>query len=210
MKSNLDVKQLESCARLAKDIRVWLDDKDHPEHYTNIQDLELVRNFLYTLDLLETVLVRFEICTYFARQALTQLEQSSTVDSLAGEFWPIDIEEFYASNLLELCYQLSNASEELQNCAKQEKALSIFNGNPPELSDICLARHTTTHFSPTQFENLKIAQQYSILRRPYRVVDGKLDKELAKFTMPRVAELVKDSVEESHRYLTGFREATIG
>ena len=61
-----------------------------------------------------------------------------------------------------------------------------------------------------QFEMHHIAEQYSILRRPYRIQDGKLQKELAKETMPRVANLIQGAVQEGVNYLSKFREATIG
>src|SRR4051812_46749748 len=106
MKSNLTTERLESCAKIAKDVRTWLTDRDHPEHYAIVKDLELTQSFLHTLDLLETVLVRFEISTHLARLAPHEMEQSTAQGSLKWEFWQIDVEEFFASNLLELCYQL--------------------------------------------------------------------------------------------------------
>jgi hypothetical protein len=48
------------------------------------------------------------------------------------------------------------------------------------------------------------------LRRPYQIQDGKLEKELAKETMPKVVRLVQDAVQEGLNYLSEFREATIG
>ncbi len=208
MRSNLDVGRLESCAYVAKEIRDWLCDREHPEHYIHAKNMEKAREFLHTLDLLETVLVRFEISTYFARQALQQLEQSTAQGSLAWEFWPIDVEEFFASNLLELCYQLSNAWERIQKYSDEDKAFSILSKRWQKPNEILLARHKATHFQPGQFEDHRIAQQYSILRRPYQVEGGKLTKELAQFTMPRAAELLKDSVEEGDTYLGLFRDAT--
>jgi hypothetical protein len=47
------------------------------------------------------------------------------------------------------------------------------------------------------------------LRRPYRIQDGKLQKELAKETMPKVANLIQGAVQEGVNYLVKFREATI-
>ena len=196
--------------RSSKEICTWIGDRNHPEHYTSVRDPELTRGFLHSLDLLETVLIRFEISTHLARLALEQMAQSTEEGSLAWEFWQIDIEEFFASNLLELCYQLSNAWERLQKYADREVAFSVLREKPQKPDEILLARHKATHFQPGQFEDHRIAQQYSILRRPYRVVNGRLEKELAKFTMPRVAALLQDSVTEGYAYLTRFREATIG
>jgi hypothetical protein len=67
-----------------------------------------------------------------------------------------------------------------------------------------------THFDSTQFEKHKIAGQYSILRRPYHIQDGKLQKELAKETMPRVANPIQGAVQEGVNYLSEFHEAIIG
>ncbi len=207
MKSNLDIMLLENCAQMAKEIRIWLGSKDHPEHYQAIADLELTRNFLHTLDLLETVLVRFEISTFIARQIFDQKEPVLTEGSLLFEFGQIDVEEYFASNFLELCYQLENACNEIK---KFEHTFPIFVKQPPKLGRTRFARHKATHFEPAQFEKLTIAQRYSILRRPYKVVNGKLEKELAQYTMPRVAKLFQDSVNEGYRYLILLREATIG
>ncbi|MBA3874042.1 MAG: hypothetical protein H0X30_33330 [Anaerolineae bacterium] len=209
MKSNLDVGLLENCAQIAKDIRNWLEKKDHPEHYKDVKDLELTRGFIHTLDLLETVLVRFEITAFIARQ-IFQAELSVTEDSLMVEFVQIDVEGHFSFNLLELCYELSNACQEIEKFERNDNTFSIFAKSPPKLGTIRLARHKATHFEPEQFEKLAIAKQYSILRRPYKVINGKLEKQLAGDTMPRVVELIKESVAESYRYLTLLREATIG
>src|SRR5258708_4450159 len=112
------------------------------------------------------------------------MDQSTQPGSLTWEFWQIDVEEFFASNLLELCYQLCNAWERLQKISDIEASLSILSQKFQKPSQILLARHKGTHFMPGEFEDHPLAQQYSILRRPYRIVDGKLEKELAKFTMP--------------------------
>lgn len=120
------------------------------------------------------------------------------------------MEEFFATNLLELCYQVSNAWTKIQKFADKEKAFDILRSKPQKPSDTIFARHHATHFVPEQFEVHRVAQQYSILRRPYQIRDGKLEKELAKYTIPRVAALIQDAVEEGYDYLDKFRQATIG
>ena len=210
MKTNLDLSELEQVAALAKAIREWLENHSHPEKYAGVKDLELVRNFVHTLDLLESVLNRFEISVHLSKLALEQLENPARVGSLGWEFWQIDIEEFFASNLLELCYQVSNAWEELDTYANKDRAFEILRTKHKKPSNTLLARHLATHFQPIQFEMHKVAKQYSILRRPYHIQDGKLVKELAKETMPRVASLIQDAVQEGLNYLGKFREATIG
>jgi hypothetical protein len=211
MKSNLDLARLDSAASLAKAIREWIGDKSHPERYTDVKNLELTRDFLHTLDLLETVLVRFEITAHLAKLALQQLGDPARVGSLGWEFWQIDVEEFFATSLLELCYQISNAWYRIQkDFADKEKAFDIFRSKHQKLGKTILARHNGTHFEPAEFERNPVARQYSILRRPYRIRDGRLEKELAKYTMARVAALIQAAVEESFTYLGKFREATIG
>ena len=172
--------------------------------------MELVRDFVHTLDLLETVLIHFEINVHLSKLALQQLENPARVGSLGWEFWQIDVEEFFASNLLELCYQISNAWKEIDGFANKNSVFEILQTKYKEPSKTILARHLATHFQPMQFEIHHIARQYSILRRPYRIQDGKLQKELVKETMPRVADLVQGAVQEGVNYLSKFREATIG
>lgn len=210
MKSNLDLSRLDDVASLAKTIREWIGGKSHPERYVDVKDLNLVRDFVHTLDLLETVLTRFEISVHLAKLALEQLKNPAHIGSLGWEFWQIDIEEFFASSLLDLCYQLSNAWEKIQSFADNEKAFEILQTKYKKPSQTLLARHKATHFEPMQFESHHIAIKYSILRRPYRIQDGKLQKELAKETMPRVSNLVQGAVQEGFDYLNKFREATIG
>jgi len=210
MKTNLDLSQLDDVASLAKAIREWIGKYGHPEKYSEVKDLELVRDFIHILDLLETVLIRFEISVHLSKLALEQLENPARVGSLGWEFWQIDIEEFFASNLLEFCYQLSSAWKKLQNFADQDTAFRILQTQYEKPSETLLARHKATHFEPMQFESHKIAKQYSILRRPYYIQDGKLKKELAKDTMPRVANLIQSAVQEGVNYLNEFRKATIG
>ena len=210
MKSNIDLERMDEVVSLAKEIYQWLTCKDHPEKYANAKNLEETRDFVHTLDLLETVLTRFAISAHFARIALAQLEHSVQPGSLGWEFWQIDIEEYLATNLLELCYQLSNAWEALQTCADKDEAYRILKEKHTDPSPIILARHKATHFQPDQFEKHRVAHQYSILRRPYRIVDGKLQKELAKDTIPRVAALLHDTVVETADYLKQFHEATVG
>jgi hypothetical protein len=210
MRTNLDLLQLDEVASSAKAIREWIGNHSHPEKYADVKDLELVRDFVHTLDLLETVLIRFEISVHLSKLALEQLKDPARVGSLGWEFWQIDIEEFFASNLLDLCYQVSNAWEEVDRFAKKDKAFEILQTKHKDPSETLLARHKATHFKPVQFESHHVAKQYSILRRPYRVQDGKLQKELAKETMPKVANLIQGAVQEGVNYLGKFREATIG
>lgn len=210
MKSNLDLSRLDDVASLAKAIREWSGSKCHPEYYVDVKDLKLVRDFIHTLDLLETVLTHIEISVHLAKLALEQLENPARIGSLGWEFWQIDIEEFFASSLLDYCYQLSNAWKKIQGFADKEKAFEILRNKKKKPSETFLSRHKATHFEPTQFENHRIARKYSILRRHYRIQDGKLQKELAKETMPRVANLVQGAVQEGLDYLNKFREATIG
>ena len=210
MKTNIDTACLKDIAKVAKEIVVWISERSHPEEYTSVKNTELIRDFLYTLDLLETVLTRFAINTYLTQMALEQLNISQQAGSLGWEFWQIDVEEFFTSNLLELCYQLSNAWENLQQFADQDTAFDILKKKFRKPGDIILARHKATHFQPVQFGEHRLALQYTILRRPYQIVNGKLEKELAKFTMPKVATLIQDSVIEGCDYLKEFRKATIG
>lgn len=210
MKTNLDLSQLDAATSLAKAIREWVGNHSHPEKYAGVKNLELVRDFVHTLDLLETVLTRFEISVHLSKLALEQLENPAQVGSLGWEFWQIDIEEFFASNLLELCYQVSNAWEEIDRFANEDNAFEILRTKPKKPSKTLVARHKATHFKPVEFESLPIAKQYSILRRPYYIRDGKLQKELAKDTMPRIANLIQDAVQEGADYLNKFRKATIG
>lgn len=109
-----------------------------------------------------------------------------------------------------MCYQLSSAWEKLDGFADKENDFEILRTKHKKPSKTLLARHKATHFEPMQFESHHISRQYSILRRLYHIQDGQLKKELAGETMPRVANLVKDAVQEVANYLSKFREATIG
>jgi hypothetical protein len=82
VKSNLDLSQLDHVASLAKTIRAWISKHSHPEKYTEVKNLELVRDFVHTLDLLETVLTRFEISAHLSKLALEQLENPARISSL--------------------------------------------------------------------------------------------------------------------------------
>jgi len=125
MKSNIDVSQLDQAASIAKNLFEWFSERSNPEHYPTVEDLELVRDFVHTLDLLETVLVRFEISAHLAKLALKDLETPERVGSLGWEFWQIDVEEYFAFNLLELCYQISNAWKVIEAFASKEKAALV-------------------------------------------------------------------------------------
>src|SRR6266508_1496744 len=120
MRTNLDLSQLEQVAALVKAIREWIGNHSHPEKYSEVKSSELVRDFVHTLDLLETVLIRFEISVHLSRLALEQLENPARVGSLGWEFWQIDVEEFFASNLLDWCYQVSNAWEKIDGFANED------------------------------------------------------------------------------------------
>lgn len=206
---NIDIGRLQDITKLAREIRIWFGERGHPEKYAAIKDLEQVRNFLNTLDLLDTLLIHFEINSYLTQMALEQFETSEEIGSLGWEFWQIDVEEFFTSNLLNLCYQLHNAWEELQKFSDKDPAFNILKKKSKK-PEIFQARHRFTHFKPDRFEERPIAQKYAILRRRYQIVDGKLEKELAKFTMPKVATLLQDSVMEGYKYLKKFGDATIG
>ena len=210
MKSNLDIQMLGDCAQIAKEIRHWIEGKDHPEYYQEVTNLELVCKFLHCLDLLETILGHLEISVFLIGQAFDQQKITVSEDSIMYVFNQIDVEEYFASNLLEFCYQIDNGCREIEKIANNEQRLQIFSKPLPSFGKIHLARNKVTHFQPDQFEEHNIAKKYSILRRPYKVVDGKLQKELAGQTMPRVAKLLKDSVSETYRYLALLRESSIG
>jgi hypothetical protein len=210
MISNLDHSRFEYAASLARDIREWIGNRSHPESYASVTDLGLIRDFVHTLDLLETVLTRFEITAHLAKLALHQLEQPERGVSLGWEFWQIDVEEIFAASILESCYQISNAWKKLCYFADRQEAFRILTGDYQGPGESILARHKATHFEPEEFESHRIAQQYSILRRPYRIRNGVLEKELAKETMPRVAAMIQQSVEEGVSYLDKFRRATAG
>ncbi len=98
---------------MAKEIQDWLASKNRPEQYKDVKDLESTRNFLHTLDLLETALVRFEISTFIARQIFNQVAIPAAKDSLMYKFDQIDVEEYFASSFLEFCYQLDKACREI-------------------------------------------------------------------------------------------------
>ncbi len=210
MKTNLNLQKLDDVALSAKAIREWIGNYDHPEKYAKVKDLALVIDFIHTLDLLETVLTRFEISVHLSKLAIDEMKYPARVDSLGWEFWQIDIEEFFASNLLELCNQLSNAWKKLQNYANKEKEFKILKTKYEKPSETLLARHKATHFDPKGYLDTTISSQYSILRRPYHLQDGMVQKELAKETMSKVASLILGAVQEGVDYLGKFRKATIG
>lgn len=74
MKTNLDLSQLDYVALLAKAVREWTGKHSHPEKYAEVKNVELVRDFVHTLDLLDTVLIRFEISIHLSKLALEELE----------------------------------------------------------------------------------------------------------------------------------------
>lgn len=209
MRTNLSSSQLETVASLAKSIDLSIGNKNHPENYLAVNDLNIVRDFVHTLDLLETVLTHFEISVHLSKLALEKLENPEIVGSLGWEFWQIDIEEFFASNLLELCYQVSNAWKEIDSYRDKNDLFKLFKTGYKKPSDTLLARHKSTHFKPLDFQKHELSKKYSILRRPYIIKDGKLVKELAKGTMPKVAELIRAAVKEGTEYLQLFSDELI-
>jgi hypothetical protein len=104
---------------------------------------------------------------------------------------------------------LSNAWEKLYSFEIENTAFKILKTKPKIPSKILLARHKATHFAPMEFQNHPISKHYSILRRPYHIQDGKLQKELAKETMPRVANLIQGTIQEGMNYLGKFRQEII-
>jgi hypothetical protein len=209
MLANLDRALFSHIKVMAKEICDWIMERDHPERYPGADPARL-RSFLHVLDILETVLTRIEISAYLTLQTVKNLEEGSPQDGATAEFWPIDIEEFLAASLGELCHQLSVGWTALDRNAIQDTRFRILKKTHPKASPISYARHKVSHFAPDQFDTLPIAQQYSITRRPYRIRDGRLEKERAAETLPKVAALVRDSVQDCHAYLVRFREATIG
>ena len=208
-KSNLDIECLDSIIKLSNDIYNWLVDKDHPENYEKIDDLSLVRDFIHLLDLLETILMQFSINAYLSKKALLELSKTER-NTIGWEFWQIDIEQYFSASSLELVYQLSNGWKKIDKYANKHSNFRILKTKYEEPSNISIARHKTTHFQPEDFQNHKISSIYSILRRPYQIKDGKLVKELAKETMPKVASLIIKSIDECFDYLSKFKKATIG
>ena len=214
--SNLDPKLLDDINSTAKEIFEWVSTKSDPEKYVGV-DPQQVMDFVHTLDLLETELVNFRIATYLAKMALDnvedmikrQLQGETQPDSLGWEIVQPDIESFFASSVLELCYKLSNAWEELEKVSKNDPRLLIFNKHHRKPNDIILARHKVTHFKPRQFEELPLALKYSILRRPYTVESGTLVKERAALTGPKLSKFIQDAVSEGSNYLHTFHEAMV-
>lgn len=209
IKSNLSVKHLDSIIAIAKEIETWIGERSNPKNYKFVKDLTLIRNFVHTLDLLETVLTHFALNAYLSKIALRELEKTEN-HTLGWEFWQIDIEHYFAASSLELCYQLSNAWKELEGFGRKNRDLKILKTKYCKPSDIILARHKTSHFKPEQFQCHKVSSIYSILRRPYEIKDGCLVKELAGRTMHKVASQIKKAIEESFNYIKLFKEATFG
>ena len=208
--TNLDLARLREVAGIAKEIYEWSTERGHPETYEGVADKARVRDFLYALDLLETVLTRFGICSELCSVALREMDRVQEEDSLFWNFWQIDVEEFFASSLLELSYQLSEAWKTLERFGREDPGLRVLKAPFQKPGKVLLARHKFTHFQPGHFEDHRLAEEYSILRRPYELVDGRLEKELAKETMPRVASLIRASVDAGQAYLLDFHAATVG
>jgi hypothetical protein len=209
MKTNIRIESIDRAARTARQIRQWLGARDHPDTYQGLADPSEIRDFVHTLDLLETVLVRFEVQARLTEIALEDMDGLGD-RTLGEEFWQIDVEESFASSSLELAYQLSNAWKKLAGFASENNVFSIFSSPYVKLSDTFLARHKGTHFDPKGFQNHKVSNDYAILRRPYSIVDGKLEKEMAKYTLPKIARLVRDAFKESDEYISTFWQACSG
>jgi hypothetical protein len=209
IRSNINIVFLDKIFSLSSEIEKWISDKNNPEKYNNIADKQLVCDFVHTLDLLETILTHFKLNACLSKLALKEFEKKIERGTIGWEFWQIDIEHFFAANILELCYQLSNAWKEIEIFETKDKKFKIFKYKYKSPSDIILARHKSTHFKPEQFQNHSISSIYSILRRPYKVKDNILIKELAKDTMPKVANLIKNAIEEGVGYLNIFKKVTI-
>ena len=73
MKSNLNVSNLDEIMVLAKEIHDWICSHDNPERYNASHDLKMTRDFVHTMDLLETVFIRFAINAHFSRIALAEI-----------------------------------------------------------------------------------------------------------------------------------------
>ncbi|MDO6762874.1 hypothetical protein [Agarivorans sp. 1_MG-2023] len=210
MNSNINIEALDRVATVSNQIRHWFMNFNHPERYSDVNDLCRVVNFVHQIDLLETVLMRFEVQAHMAKLALQELSSPEVDGSLAYEFWRIDVEETFASSTLELGYQIKNGWKALSYHAKHHDAFDIFRMGYKEPSDTFLARHKATHFQPDQFLEHNTAKEYSILRRPYHVDNGEIKKELAKATLPKVAKLIRSSFTASDEYLHTFWAATVG
>jgi len=209
VRTNIDVELLDDIIILADDIYNWLSDKGHPDYYSAVEDKHLVCDFVHTIDLLETVIVHFKLNAYLARLALEDLENDKS-GSIIMEFWQIDIENYFASNMLELCYQLSNAWKELDRYKNKHNLFNIFASNYLYPNEIIIARHKAEHFKPEQFLSHPISSAYSILRKKYKVIGNRIIKEKAKETMHKVALFVSKAIEEGCNYLGEFAAATIG
>ncbi|WP_163131957.1 hypothetical protein [Agarivorans sp. Alg241-V36] len=207
MKTNISLEKISGCAKKAKAIRTWFDSKNHPENYQEVEDLECVRDFVHTIDLLETVLCRFEIQARLTELALKDME-SIEEGALGWEFFQIDVEETFASSFMELTYQLSNAWKELDKFTQKSSSFEILGSTHVKLSSTFLARHKATHFDPDGFQRHEVSREYAILRRPYSVKDGVLEKGLVRHTAPKTAKLIRDAFGECNQYLDSFLAAT--
>lgn len=210
IRTNLNEARLSQITRSAKEIYEWSVARGHPEKYGAVVDQTQVRNLLYALDLMDTVLTRFGVCSQLCFVALKEMDRPTEEESLFWNFWQIDVEEFFSAGLLELSYQLSKAWETLDRFGRKEPNLRVLRVPFERPGKVLLARHKFTHFQADLFEELPLAEEYSILRRPYTLLDGKLEKELAKETMPRVASLIGASVDAGQAYLEAFHSATVG
>ncbi len=210
MNSNINIDALDRMATVSREIRHWLMNFNNPERYNVVCDPARVVNFVHQIDLIETVLMRFEVQAHMAKLTLHELSSPEVDGSLAYEFWVIDVEEVFASATLELGYQIKNGWKELSYHAKHHAAFDIFKTDYKEPSDTFLARHKATLFKPEQFLKHTAAKENSILRRPYYVENGEIKKELAKVTLPKVANLIRSSFTASEEYLHTFWIATVG
>jgi hypothetical protein len=176
----------------------------NPEHFNNVLDKENVVKLLHTIDLLSTILTDFQVNSALA---LSLFSKDTPDDPLFRDFWQIDIEDYFAFNFLDLCYQLFNTWKELDNFGKKDSELIILNRAPNKTKTTELARHVRTHACPEDFQRHKLSQKYAILRCNYFVENNVIKKELAKNNMPKVAKLINNCIIDSFSYLQEFDNA---
>lgn len=166
-------------------------------------------DFVHQVDLLETVLMRFEVQAQMSLLALQNLRSSDKPDWLAEQFWVIDIEETFASSALELGYQVKNGWGSLARFAQFHEQFAIFSSEYEEPCATFLARHKATHFRPDQFLKLDSAKDLAILRRPYYIENGEIKKELARVTLPKLAQFIRSAFIAVESYISIFHRATV-
>ncbi len=209
IKSNLKLEDLNRISRISRDIREWLIEQNHPEKYSKETDLYSLQNYLHSLDLIETILTHFALNVFLSKLPFKELDISKK-NTIGWMFWQIAIEHYFAVSFLELCYQLSNLWKQIQSIAEREPSFNIFRANYKSPSTIILTMHKSVHVQPNQYQKLPLAWEYSIPRRPYRIVNGILEKERAKETMRKVRKFILEALKEGSDYLSHFKKATVG